>query len=62
MELSGKPNVTAIVCGGTLSDPVYTLTGNVAVDFFSRLHVNKTFLGCDAVDLDFGIQTAHMVK
>ena len=55
MELSGKPNVTAIVCGGTLSDPVYTLTGNVAVDFFSRLHVNKTFLGCDAVDLDFGI-------
>ena len=47
--------MTAIVCGGTLSDPVYTLTGNVAVDFFSRLHVNKTFLGCDAVDLDFGI-------
>lgn len=55
MELSGKENVTVIVCGGTLSDPVYTLTGNIAVDFFSRLHVNKTFLGCDAVDLDFGI-------
>lgn len=55
MELSGKSNVTVIVCGGTLSDPVYTLTGNVAVDFFSRLHVNKVFLGCDAVDLDFGI-------
>ena len=53
MELSGKSNVTVIVCGGTLSDPVYTLTGNVAVDFFSRLHVNK--VGCDAVDLDFGI-------
>ena len=43
------------MCGGTLSDPVYTLTGNNATDFFSRLHVNKTFLGCDAVDLDFGI-------
>ena len=55
MELSGKSNVTVIVCGGTLSDPVYTLTGNVAVDFFSRLNVNKVFLGCDAVDLDFGI-------
>ena len=55
MELSGKSNVTVIVCGGTLSDPVYTLTGNVAVDFFSRLHVNKVFLGSDAVDLDFGI-------
>lgn len=55
MELSNKDNVTVIVCGGTLSDPVYTLTGNIAVDFFSRLHVNKTFLGCDAIDLEFGI-------
>lgn len=55
MELSCKNNVTVIVCGGTLSDPVYTLTGNMSVSFFSRLHVNKTFLGCDAVDLDFGI-------
>lgn len=55
MELSCKENITVIVCGGTLSDPVYTLTGNIAVDFFSRLHVNKTFLGCDAVDLEFGI-------
>lgn len=55
MELSCKDNISVIVCGGTLSDPVYTLTGNIAVDFFSRLHVNKTFLGCDAVDLDFGI-------
>ena len=55
MELSCKENITVIVCGGTLSDPVYTLTGNNATDFFSRLHVNKTFLGCDAVDLDFGV-------
>ncbi|MDD2960332.1 MAG: DeoR/GlpR family DNA-binding transcription regulator [Lachnospiraceae bacterium] len=55
MELSGKDNITVIVCGGTLSDPVYTLTGNTAVEFFSKLHVNKTFLGCDAVDFSFGI-------
>ncbi|MDD3337524.1 MAG: DeoR/GlpR family DNA-binding transcription regulator [Lachnospiraceae bacterium] len=55
MELSCKDNITVIVCGGTLSDPVFTLTGNTAVEFFSKLHVNKTFLGCDAVDLDFGI-------
>ena len=55
MELSNKDNVTVIVSGGTLSDPVYTLTGNNVSEFFSRLHVNKTFLGCDAVDLEFGI-------
>lgn len=55
MELSDKDNVTVIVSGGTLNDSVYTLTGNNAIEFFSRLHVNKTFLGCDAVDLEFGI-------
>lgn len=55
MELASRENVNVIVCGGMLSDPVYTLTGNMAVNFFSRLHVNKTFLGCDAVHHSFGI-------
>lgn len=55
MQLSCKDNISVIVCGGTLSNPVYTLTGNMTVNFFSKLHVNKTFLGCDAVDLEFGI-------
>ena len=55
MELSGKPNIKLMVCGGTLINPVYTLTGLATIDFFSTLHVNKTFLGCDAMDLEFGI-------
>lgn len=55
MELAHKKNVHVIVCGGNLNSPVYTLTGNLSVDFFKRLHVNKTFLGCDALDLEFGI-------
>lgn len=59
MTLAGKKNVNVIVCGGMLSDLVYTLTGNETVDFFSRIHVNKTFLGCDAVDLEFGISNRN---
>jgi DeoR family fructose operon transcriptional repressor len=55
MEFSGRPNVRVMVCGGTLNSSVYTLTGNNSVEFFNRIHVNKTFLGCDAVDLEFGV-------
>jgi DeoR/GlpR family transcriptional regulator of sugar metabolism len=55
MELAPKPNVHVMVCGGNLNGPVYTLTGNISVNYFKRLHVNKTFLGCDAVDIEFGI-------
>lgn len=55
MELAGKANITTIMCGGTLIDSVYTLSGPTAISFFKTLHVNKTFLGCDAVDVDFGI-------
>jgi DeoR/GlpR family transcriptional regulator of sugar metabolism len=55
VELANKPNIHVMVCGGNLSNPVYTLTGNISVDYFKRVHVNKTFLGCDAVDIDFGV-------
>jgi DeoR/GlpR family transcriptional regulator of sugar metabolism len=55
MELTRNPNVHVMVCGGNLNSPVYTLTGNISVDYFKRIHVNKTFLGCDAVDIEFGI-------
>lgn len=55
MELSSKPSIRVMVCSGTLNSPVYTLTGNSSVEYFKHIHVNKTFLGCDAVDTDFGV-------
>ncbi|MDR2110147.1 MAG: DeoR/GlpR family DNA-binding transcription regulator [Spirochaetaceae bacterium] len=55
MELTNKPNIHVMVSGGNLTSSVYTLTGNISVDFFKKIHVNKTFLGCDAVDIEFGI-------
>jgi DeoR family fructose operon transcriptional repressor len=55
MELANKPNIHVMVSGGNLTNSVYTLTGNISIDFFKKTHVNKTFLGCDAVDVEFGI-------
>lgn len=55
LELSTKDTIQTIVCGGLLLNPVYTLTGNSTLEFIKKLHVNKVFLGCDALDFSFGI-------
>jgi DeoR/GlpR family transcriptional regulator of sugar metabolism len=55
MELAAKPNVHVIVSGGNLDSTVFSLIGSIPINFFKDIHVNKTFLGCDAVDLKFGI-------
>lgn len=44
-----------IVAGGTLEPGVFTLTGSGTVDFYRRLHVNRAFIGCDAIDAEFGM-------
>lgn len=54
-ELAIKQNVNVMICGGILDKTVHTLAGKCATDFFEQVHVNKTFLGCDAVDFKFGI-------
>ena len=54
-ELAGKDNVQVLMCGGHLDKAVFTLTGSSTVDFFRKIHVNKLFLGCDALDLSFGL-------
>ncbi|MHB8062497.1 MAG: DeoR/GlpR family DNA-binding transcription regulator [Ruminiclostridium sp.] len=60
MEVAHKHNINLIVVGGALNESVYTLTGNHTVDFFKKVHVNKTILGCDAIDLAFGISNRTM--
>ncbi|MBA9088112.1 DeoR/GlpR family transcriptional regulator of sugar metabolism [Fontibacillus solani] len=60
MEMAHKRDVTLMVSGGVLNESVYTLVGDQTVDFFKKVHVNKTFLGCDAIDLQFGISNRTM--
>jgi len=55
MTLADKGNVSLIMTGGSLLSSVYTLVGSETIDFFSRLKVNKLFLGCDAIDFDWGV-------
>ncbi|MDR2553208.1 MAG: DeoR/GlpR family DNA-binding transcription regulator, partial [Treponema sp.] len=55
MELTGKSGVQVVVSGGTLDSSVYTLLGAVSSGFFKNIRANKTFLGCDAVDMEFGV-------
>ena len=55
IELFSKPNITVRVPGGTLQDTVYVLIDGNTNRYFSMLHVNKTFLSCDAVDSAFGV-------
>lgn len=55
MTLADMGNVSLIMTGGSLLQNVYTLVGPEANDFFKRFRVNKLFLGCDAIDFDWGI-------
>lgn len=55
MELAFKPNITLIITGGILEKSVYTAIGPETEKFISNIHVNKTFLGADAVSLKYGI-------
>ena len=43
------------VTGGRASENVYSLSGRITEDYLSGIQVNKLFLGCDAIDFDWGI-------
>jgi len=55
IESANNYNVKLIVPGGVLAKNVYTLISSDAIDFFRKTYVNKVFLGCDAIDIDYGI-------
>ena len=60
MESTRRDNASLILAGGCLDKSVQTLTGSQTADFYRQVHVNKTFLGCDALDLAFGISNRSM--
>lgn len=54
-EAACMSNINLIMTGGELEKSVYTLIGNDAEEFFKKIKVNKVFLGCDALDVEFGL-------
>lgn len=55
MELANRPDTTVVDTGGIVQKSVYTLVGPQTLAFLSGLHVDKTFLGADAVDQIVGL-------
>lgn len=55
VELAYKPNINLIITGGIVEKYVFTAIGSSTVEFISKIHADRLFLGADAISLDFGI-------
>ena len=53
LAAEGKGNL--IMSGGVAMRNVLTLKGSVTVNFFQSLQADTAFIGCDAIDWEFGI-------
>ena len=60
VTLADKLNVHLLVTGGQLIPSVYTLAGANTIEYFSRIKVNRLFMGCDALDFKWGISNRTM--
>ncbi len=62
MCLADSPGVQLVVTGGILLESVYTLVGPRTVEELRGLHVDRAFLGADAIDHDAGITNVTFVE
>ena len=53
--LTENTKIKTIVTGGTCAPDVYTLVGIQTSKFIDMLYADKLFLGCDAIDFNYGI-------
>lgn len=53
--LISQGNVTVYMTGGRNLSSVYALHGSETEEYLKKVRVNKLFLGCDAVDFEWGI-------
>ncbi len=53
------PTVSLIVTGGVRNDQYSALVGNIAENLISSFHVDKAFMGCDAIDVESGVYNAN---
>jgi len=55
VTLAERGGISVMMTGGTLLPSVYTLVGAQAAELFANVRVKKLFLGCDAIDFEWGI-------
>jgi len=62
LELADSPLVDLIVLGGKVRTGFFSIVGNFADEILGKLHVNKFFMGADAIHLQQGITNATVVE
>ena len=60
ITLAERGGISLMLTGGALLPSVYTLVGAQAINFFDTIKVKKLFLGCDAIDFQWGISNRTM--
>ena len=60
ITLAEHGGINLMMTGGALLPSVYTLVGAQAINFFDTIKVKKLFLGCDAIDFQWGISNRTM--
>lgn len=58
--LIDQGNVTVYMTGGRNLNSVYALHGSETEEYLKKVRVNKLFLGCDALDFEWGISNRTM--
>ena len=53
--LAERGDVSLILTGGVLLPKVYALIGSDTINFLKRIRADKLFLGCDAIDFEWGV-------
>ncbi len=59
-ELSSYENIELIVTGGQNRDITRALVGDIAFNALNYIHVNKVFLGANAINLKTGLTTPNL--
>jgi DeoR/GlpR family transcriptional regulator of sugar metabolism len=62
MCLAESPRIQLVVTGGILLESVYTLVGPKTVAELRELHLDRVFLGADAIHHDAGITNVTFVE
>jgi DeoR family transcriptional regulator of aga operon len=62
MQLARLPRIRLVVTGGVLLETVFTLVGPQTLAALAELHVDRAFLGADAIDREAGITNINLVE
>lgn len=60
VKLAANPNISLMCTGGLARANVFSLQGSQVESFFNNIHVDKTFLGADAIHADGSLANVNI--